>query len=79
MFALDDHSIINTKNFRTNQTYYNYTLLDQLQLWQSNRRPLNAGFEGQVIAFWDYDDDEISDIMLVTIAVNNMTGKIMNL
>ncbi|XP_048520266.1 4-pyridoxate dehydrogenase-like [Dendroctonus ponderosae] len=53
--------------YRTNSTFYNDTLLDYLDLWYHNKRPLIPGSATQVIAFYNVNGNtsEGSDIEIL--------------
>ncbi|CAG9764956.1 unnamed protein product [Ceutorhynchus assimilis] len=55
--------------FRTNHTYYNLTLKEQLNFWYANKRPMTSGAGSQVISFTNLKNNTYSrpDIELLVI------------
>ncbi|CAG9767977.1 unnamed protein product [Ceutorhynchus assimilis] len=54
---LQDHVAVIPLFFRTDHTYYNFTLKKQLKLWYENKRPLTNGLGKQVIHYRNLRND----------------------
>lgn len=52
------------KDFRTNHTFYNNTLEEDVRLWTQNRRPLTPSLGQQTISFWNFigPEDSVPEI-----------------
>ncbi|CAG9764949.1 unnamed protein product [Ceutorhynchus assimilis] len=66
---LQDHVSVFPLFFRTNHTYYNLILKEQLKSWYENRRPLTGGWGIQVVNFRNLKNDRSSkpDIEFITV------------
>ncbi|XP_019760007.2 4-pyridoxate dehydrogenase [Dendroctonus ponderosae] len=57
---MQDHQFFPGIFYRTNQTLYNITLLQMVDLWKRNLRPLTPSLGQQTVSFWNFIGPEDS-------------------
>lgn len=55
---LQDHCYFLAFYYRTNHTFYNQNITEQLKLWIKNKRPLTSGFASEMIGFTNFGQSQ---------------------
>ncbi|XP_066248950.1 glucose dehydrogenase [FAD, quinone]-like [Euwallacea similis] len=75
---MQDHVLFDILVFKTNNTYYNLTLEEQLKLWYQAKRPLTPAFGGLLVSFFDYDNDTVPEVEIFALPASSSIGEIFN-